>query len=169
MKEIYCRVCLENDKATDFKIADVKKLVEDNSKANAEIDAAKVKELEKPSKGEVTERACGTVSYPPKPGKKAEDVKTAFSELEKKARRALRMLIGRNLAEGTTSSGEVSTIVAGDDDSVATNPAANYTMLIVGVVIGCLCIVALAVLVYMAVNKKKKPQKAPKYTPHAEL
>ncbi len=169
MKEIYCRVCLENDKATDFKIADVKKLVEDNSKANAEIDAAKVKELEKPSKGEVTERACGTVSYPPKPGKKAEDVKTAFSELEKKARRALRMLIGRNLAEGTTSSGEVSTIVAGDDDSVATNPAANYTMLIVGVVIGCLCIVALAVLVYMAVNKKKKPQKTPEYTPHAEL
>jgi uncharacterized membrane protein len=79
------------------------------------------------------------------------------------------MLIGRNLAEGTTSSGEVSTIVAGDDDSVATNPAANYTMLIVGVVIGCLCIVALAVLVYMAVNKKKKTQKAPKYTPHAEL
>lgn len=169
MKEIYCRVCQEDKAATDFKIADVKKLVEDNAKAKAEIDVSKVEELEKPSKGKVSERSCGTVSYPPKPGKKAEDVDKAFSTLEKKARRALRMLIGRDLAEGTTSSGEVSTVVAGDDDSVATNPAADYTMLIVGVVIGCLCVVALAVLVYMAVNKKMKQKNAPQYKPHSEL
>jgi len=171
-KKVYCRVCMEGTKAKDLKIDDVKKLVTDNKKAKDVADERKekVEVLEKPAVDKTTERSCGTASYPPKGGKTAKQVKDAFADLEKKARRALRMLTGRDLAEGaSTSSGEVNSIVPGDDDSVATNPAADYTMLIVGVVIGCLCLIALAVLVYMVMNKKKDPRKAPKYTPHAEL
>ena len=98
---------------------------------------------------------------------------------EAKARRALRMMLGRTLADSgaTASSGETNVIVPGDDNSVAKNPpnpAADYTMLIIGVVIGCLCAIALVVVLVLVVKKKNKQQKgsatkpAVAYKPHAQ-
>merc|ERR1712127_1102379 len=142
----------------------VKTMVTNDKEAKKVTDEASVEIIKTPKQDPVSKETCAACSFTPKKGNTAAEVNTAFDKLEAKARRALRMMLGRTLADSgaTASSGETNVIVPGDDNSVAknpANPAADYTMLIIGVVIGCLCAIALVVVLVLVVKKKNKQQK----------
>jgi len=169
-KTVTVKVCRKEKELT---LEEVKSMVTDNKDAKSVIDETTVKKIKTPKQDSVSKETCAACSYSPKKGQTAAKGLEAFEKLKAKARRALRMLVGRELASSdtTTSTGETNLIVPGDDDSVATNPAGGLdVMLIVGLVIGCLCVLALVVLIFMVVNKKKRKKrgKEPAYKPHAE-
>ena len=125
---VECRVCLTSALKT-ITAADVKQVVTATPAAATLVDVAQSTMTETPKKNSVTQRTCGTAVYAPLPGKTVAEVTVEFAKLEKQARRALRVLIGRELGddEGTVSSGESNSIVLGDDNSVSSSAAADST------------------------------------------
>merc|ERR1712000_407282 len=152
-----CRV----DKAVTTK--DIASLVADSKEVKKVTDETTVQIIKTPKQDPISKETCAASSYSPKKGSTTAEFVKAAKTL-KFTRSALRMLVGRELADSgaaTTSTGETNLIVPGDDDSVATNPGAatggpGNMMLIIGLVVGCLCVVALVVIVLMVVKKKEK-------------
>lgn len=153
----------------------LRSLVADSKEAKSVIDETTVQIIKTPKQDPISKETCAASSYSPKKGHKTAEVLKILKPLNAK-RRALRMLAN---SEATTSTGETNLIVPGDDNSVATNPGADdnhmpdHTMLYVGIVFGCLCVMAIAAAMFMVARKKKKAAKAAKgpaiaYTPHAE-
>ena len=172
-KTVTLKVCQEEKEVT---LKAVKAMVTNDKEAKKVTDEASVEIIKTPKQDPVSKETCAACSFTPKKGNTAAEVNAAFDTLEAKARRALRMMLGRTLANSgaAASSGETNVIVPGDDNSVAKNPAADYTMLIIGLVIGCLCAIALVVVLVLVVKKKNKQQngsaKDPTvaYKPHAQ-
>jgi hypothetical protein len=159
-KTVTIKVC-RVDKPVATK--DVNSLVADSKEAKSVTDETTVQIIKTPKEDPISKETCAACSYRPKKGHKTDEVLNIIKTLEKKKRRALRMLA---TGEATTSTGETNLIVPGDDNSVATNPGADdnhmpdHTMLYVGIVFGCLCVMAIAAAMFMVVRKKKRAAKA---------
>ena len=168
-KIVALRACMESVEST-LSEDDIKSIVTGNAKAKKVANQKLADVTEAPVKDEISCITCGTVVYPPVKGQTAAHVEVEFAELEKSTRRALRMLLGRDLGNDqstSVSSGEVNTIVPGDDDSVAENPGPDNTLMIVGIVMGCFAFLALVGVAFFIHRKRKNSANA--YTPHRKL
>jgi hypothetical protein len=178
-KTVTIKVC-QVDKPVTTK--DIDLLVDDSKEAKDVINKTTVQIIKTPKQDPISKETCAACSYRPKKGHKTDEVLNIIKTLEKKKRRALRMLA---TDEATTSTGETNLIVPGDDDSVADDPYAaadgdgdnhmpDHTMLYVGIVFGCLCVMAIAAAMFLVARKKKRAAKAAKgpaiaYTPMQPL
>lgn len=162
-----------------FTVDDLKEVVKSVKSVADIIDVDKIVVTETPKKDDKTKRTDGTMTFPPRPGKKTVDVIVEIAKIKEAVRRALRQLADD---ETSISTDEEQTIVTGDDDSVASDPAAasdpaDAAGLYIGLAIGGLVILALVVAaVYMVRSKKQQAtsaasssSSAPTYLPHHEL
>ena len=94
-------------------------LIKDSATASLTIntDTNKMIAVKEPKKDPISKRTCGTVHVEPRPGKTVKEAKIELDQIQKRVRRALRALVGRQLDddEVTTSSGEVEIIVEGSE------------------------------------------------------
>merc|ERR1712195_434628 len=94
-------------------------LIKDSATASLTIntDTNKMIAVKEPKKDTISKRTCGTVHVEPRPGKTVKEAKIELDQIQKRVRRALRALVGRQLDddEVTTSSGEVEIIVEGSE------------------------------------------------------